>query len=68
MNRIQDILDDLIGVEDPDDLMMAIMEALSDTTDQVAVPGNYYTFIYMPQTPLIQYDEHPLVACTATYN
>ena len=68
MNRIQEILDDLIGVEDPDDLMLSIMGALQDTVDQVAVPGNFYTFIYLPTTPNIQYDEHPLVACTTTYN
>lgn len=68
INRIQNILDDLIGVENPDDLMLAIMEALGDTVDQVALPGNFYTFIYLPKTPNIQYDEHPLVACTAVYN
>jgi hypothetical protein len=27
-------------------------------------PGKFYTFIYTPKTPDIDYDQHPLIACT----
>ena len=34
--------------------------------DQVFTPevGKFYTFIYNPKTPDIEYDQHPLIACT----
>ena len=48
MSRIAPALDDLIGIEDPDDLMVEIMDLLSESgTPQV---GNYYTFVYRPKT------------------
>jgi hypothetical protein len=28
-------------------------------------PGKFYTFIYNPKTPKIEYDQHPLIACTS---
>ena len=67
MDRIAEISDNLIGVESPDDLMLEILEALPET-EVVAEPGNYYTFIYRPKTPGIQYDEFPLVAVTDVFN
>tara|TARA_B100000902_G_C26999953_1_gene759391 strand:+ start:102 stop:449 length:348 start_codon:yes stop_codon:yes gene_type:complete len=67
MDRIAEILDNLIGIESPDDLMLEILEALSET-EGVPEAGNYYTFVYQPKTPGIQYDEFPLVAVTDVYN
>ena len=29
--------------------------------------GRYYTFVYAPKTPIIQYDAHPLVAVTDVF-
>lgn len=67
MDRIAEISDNLIGVESPDDLMLEILEALPQT-EAVPEAGNYYTFVYQPKTPGIQYDEFPLVAVTDVYN
>lgn len=51
------------GSNNPEDIMMIIMEVFKD---QVFIPevGKFYTFIYNPKTPNIEYDQHPLIACT----
>ena len=67
MDRIVKISDNLIGIESPDDLMLEILEALSET-ETVPEAGNYYTFVYQPKTPGIRYDEYPLVAVTDVFN
>lgn len=53
----------LIGNESSDDIMLLIMETFTET---VLIPevGKYYTFVYKPKTPNVQYDEYPLIACT----
>lgn len=66
-NRIAPVLDILIGIEDPDDLMLEIMGVLTDVTPVPDV-GKFYTFIYKPKTDNIQYDAHPLVAVTDIFN
>jgi hypothetical protein len=66
-NRVREILKNLIGTEDPDDLMLELLNVLEEGSKSV-IPGNYYTFIYNPKTPLIQYDQNPLVAVTNLYN
>ena len=63
-NRIRGVVDNLIGTEDADDLMMELMEALNDTVTPVPDVGKYYAFVYSPKTPTIEYDAHPLVAVT----
>ena len=35
-NRIRGVIDNVIGTEDPDDLMLELMDAVSDT--EVSVP------------------------------
>ena len=67
MDRIAEIADNLIGIESPDDLMLEILEALPQT-ETIPEAGNYYTFVYQPKTPNIQYDEFPLVAVTDVFN
>ena len=67
MDRIAEIADNLIGVESPDDLMLEILEALPET-ETIPEAGNYYTFVYQPKTPIVQYDEFPLVAVTDVFN
>ena len=68
-SRIQPLIDKLTGVEDPDDLMVEIMEALPETVDSTEVEvGNFCTFVYQPKTPFIKYDQNPLVAVVAKYN
>jgi hypothetical protein len=51
------------GANDPEDLMLIIMDVLKEEV-LYPEPGNFYTFIYNPKTPDIQYDQHPLIACT----
>ena len=63
-NRIRGVVDNLIGTEDADDLMMELMEALNNTVTPVPDVGKYYAFVYNPKTPNIEYDAHPLVAVT----
>jgi hypothetical protein len=64
MNRLKPILQDLKGTEDPDDLMIMIMEALKDIEYAPDKTGTMFTFIYLPKTPNILYDQHPLVEVT----
>ena len=62
-NRIEAIKDKLTS-SDPEDLMLEIMDALSNTVEAIPTVGNYYTFVYNAKTPNVQYDQHPLVAVT----
>ena len=49
---------------DPEDMMLEIMNLLKDTVTPVPDVGKYYTFVYNAKTPSVQYDQHPLVAVT----
>jgi hypothetical protein len=65
MNRIEEVKDELEkSVNDPEDLMLIIMEALNNTVTPIPEVGKFYTFIYNAKTPNITYDQHPLIACT----
>ena len=64
MNRIEEIKDELETTNDPEDLMLMIMDALKDTVSPIPEVGKFYTFVYNPKTPNITYDQHPLIACT----
>lgn len=50
------------GTTDPEDLMLIIMEILKEDAVYPEV-GKFYTFVYNPKTPNIEYDQHPLIAC-----
>ena len=56
-------MDNLIGNEDPDDLMIEILDAIQES-GKVPSVGKYYVFVYNPKTPNVQYDQNPLVAVT----
>ena len=62
-NRIEAIKSKLTS-SDPEDLMLEIMDALSNTIEAIPTVGNYYTFVYNAKTSGKQYDQHPLIACT----
>jgi len=67
-NRVRNIMDKLKGIgESPDDLMLEIMEALQDSVTPIPIPGKFYTYIYIAETPNIRYDQHPLIACTEIF-
>ena len=42
--------------------MISIRDVLEEEDPRGVQVGKYYTFIYFAKTPLIQYDQHPLVA------
>jgi hypothetical protein len=52
-----------MNVKDPEDIMLLIMELFTEKT-WIPEPGKFYTFVYNPKTPNIEYDQHPLIACT----
>ena len=65
MNRIEEVYDDLEkSINDPEEMMLIIMEALNDSVTPIPEVGQFYTFIYNAKTPDITYDQHPLIACT----
>ena len=66
MDRGFEIKDMLLGNVTPDE----IMDLIRDTFEEVLVPevGGYYTFVYSPTTPNIQYDQYPLVAVTELFS
>ena len=64
-NRIREYLSDLNNrTNDPEEMMMEIMEVLNDTVTPIPEVGQFYTFVYNAKTPNITYDQHPLIACT----
>ena len=64
--RVENLVDDIRTSGDPDDMFLALMEVLT-TKELVPQVGRYYTFIYRPKTPRIEYDEFPLIACVGVY-
>ena len=66
MNRI--IGNDINNrTNDPEDMMLEIMDLLRDTVTPVPDVGMICTFVYNAKTPGISYDQHPLVAVTELY-
>ena len=61
-NRVTGLLETLIGTEEPDDMMLEIMDRLSDTVTPIPDLGSFYTFVYKAQTLNETYDVHPLIA------
>jgi len=65
-NRVQQYLSDLNNrTNDPEEMMLEIMEALNDTVSPIPEVGKFYTFVYNAKTPGETYDQHPLIACTS---
>ena len=52
------------STNDPEEMMMQIMDLLSGTVTPIPDVGGFYTFIYNAKTPNVRYDQHPLIACT----
>ena len=67
-NRIRGVVDSIIGTEDPDDLMVSLLEAVQGSYTVVPSIGKYYIFNYLAKTPNIQYDQNPLVAVMEVYS
>jgi hypothetical protein len=65
-NRLEYVVDDIINLPDADDRMLALTEVLREV-EVVPDVGRYYTFIYQPKTPRIEYDQFPLIACIGLF-
>ena len=57
-----------LRTNDPEEMMLEIMELLNDTVTPIPDVGKFYTFVYTPKTPNIEYDQHPLVAVTDIFS
>ena len=66
-NRIRSVVNGLIGTEEPDDIMIELMDNLGTTVTSSPSVGGYYVFVYSAKTPNIQYDSNPLVAVTDVF-
>ena len=66
MNRISPVLDRLIGIEDPDQLMSEITQVVGDSISSPQV-GQFFLFSYQPSSSG-RYDANPLVAVTDVYS
>ena len=66
MNRISPVLDRLIGIEYPDELMVEIQEVVNDTATAPQA-GQFFVFSYQP-TSTGRFDANPLVAVTDVYS
>lgn len=66
-NRVRNILQKLIGNENPDDLMIELMEVLP-ASGLIPDEGKFYIFIYNPKTTGITYDQNPLVAVSNIFS
>ena len=40
------------------------MDILNTDLELIPDVGDFYTFVYTARTPLLEYDQHPLIACT----
>ena len=60
-NRVRSVVDNLVGTEDADDIMIELMDTLNSTVTSSPSVGKYYVFVYKAKTPNIRYDVHPFV-------
>jgi len=63
VSRLQPIVDKMTGLRDPEEIMLSILELTEDSKVILPEEGGFYTFVYLPKTPNIEYDEFPLIAC-----
>lgn len=66
INRVRAVSDGLIGNEDPDDIMLELLEVLQESP-KIPAAGKFYVFVYNPKTPGIEYDQNPFVAVTEVF-
>ena len=67
-NRVSEFLSELNNqTNDPEEMMLEIMDALNNTVTPIPDVGNFYTFVYNAKTPGESYDQHPLIACMGLF-
>jgi len=65
-NRVRAVIDGLIGNENPDDIMLELLEVLQES-GKIPSAGKYYIFVYNAKTSSLNYDQNPFVAVTDVY-
>ena len=65
-NRIAPLVKKLIGVEDADELMLELMDILTQSREPPRA-GKYYIFVYNAKTSGIRYDQNPFVYVKNVY-
>ncbi len=65
-NRVRAVLNGITGKESGDDLMLELLEVVSES-GKVPQAGKFYIFVYNAKTPNIRYDQNPLVAVTDVF-
>ena len=63
-NRVRGVADEIIGIKDPDDVMIALLEVLTESPAREIQAGKIYVFVYNAKTPQLRYDQNPFVAVT----
>lgn len=66
VNRISQIVKNLIGTETSDDIMIELRNVLTESKSP-PVSGKFYIFVYNAKTPGLRYDQNPLVAVTNVF-
>jgi len=62
-SRVSQLKRKIEGLTDSESIMLEIMDVFRET-EFIPDVGNYYTFIYLPKTQGIKFDQFPLIACT----
>lgn len=60
--RVSQLKKRILGLTDPDSIMLEIMDVFRES-EFIPDVGKYYTFIYLPKTQGIKFDQFPLIAC-----
>ena len=55
------------NTDDVEDIMIIIMDTFKEEA-LYPEPGNFYTFVYQPITPYIEYVQHRVIACVGIFN
>jgi hypothetical protein len=67
INRIAPLVKNLLGVETADDIMIELMNILTENRTP-PVAGKYYIFVYNAKTQSLRYDQNPFVYVKKVYN
>jgi hypothetical protein len=62
-SRVSQLKRKIEGLTDSESIMLEIMDVFRET-EFIPDVGKYYTFIYLPKTQGIKFDQFPLIACT----
>ena len=61
-DRVGQLRQKIEGLVDPESIMLEILSVFQET-EIIPDVGKYYTFIYIPKTKDLAFDNFPLIAC-----